>query len=167
MFPIFKCVGESSTAKNYCPVSSLFEKEVLQSSFLNTRIVDHLEKCCLFSDFQHGFRSFWSTADLFTIVSDRIAWAFNRPRATWAVALAISKVFDKVWHAGLLHKLTSHGMSGQMFSLISSILTNRRLQMVLNRKSSQNIHLMLEFIKAPFLVLHFCYLTLMTFLMML
>ena len=77
------------------------------------------------------------------------------------------KVFDKVWHAGLLHKLKSHGISGQMFSLISSILTNRQLQMVLNGKSSQNIQLMLEFFKAPFLVLHFCYLTLMTFLMML
>ena len=25
---------------------------------LNNRIVDHLEKCCLFSDFQYGFRSF-------------------------------------------------------------------------------------------------------------
>ena len=31
----------------------------------------------------------------------------------------------------------------------------------------KNIQLMLEFLKAPFLVLHFCYYTLMTFLMML
>ena len=31
----------------------------------------------------------------------------------------------------------------------------------------KNIHLMLEFLKAPFLVLHFSYYTLMTFLMML
>ena len=52
VFPVFKCVGERSTAKNYCPVSLLFEKNV------NIGIVDHLEKCCLFSDFQYGFRSF-------------------------------------------------------------------------------------------------------------
>ena len=45
---------------------------------------------CLFPDFQYGFRFSWSTADLLTVVSDRIAWAFNRPVATRAVALDIS-----------------------------------------------------------------------------
>ena len=48
-------------------VSKVFEKLV------NNRIVDHLEKCGLFSDFQYGFRSSRSTADLLTVASDRIA----------------------------------------------------------------------------------------------
>ena len=55
--------------------------------------------------FQYGFRSSRSNADLLTAVSDRIARAFNRSGATRAVALDISKVFDRVWHAGVLHKL--------------------------------------------------------------
>ena len=46
--------------------SQVFEKLV------NNRIVDHLEKCDLFSDFQYGFRPSRSTADLRTVVSDRI-----------------------------------------------------------------------------------------------
>ena len=54
----------------------VFEKLV------NNRIVDHPEKCGLFSDFQYGFRSSRSTADLLTVVSDRIARAFNRSGAT-------------------------------------------------------------------------------------
>ena len=70
-------------------------------------------------------------------MSDRIARAFNRSGATRAVALDISKAFDRVWHAGLLHKLKSYGISGQIFSLISSFLSNRRLRVVLNGKSSQ------------------------------
>ena len=45
---------------------------------MNNRFVDHLEKCGLFSDFRYGFRSLRLTADLLTVVSDRIAWAFNR-----------------------------------------------------------------------------------------
>ena len=49
-----------------------------------------------------------STADLLTIVSDRVARAFNRSGTTGAVALDISKAFDRVWHAGLLHKLKSY-----------------------------------------------------------
>ena len=92
---------------------------------------------CLFSDFQYGFRSSRSTADLLTVLSDRIARAFNRSRAIRAVALDISKVFDRVWHAGLLHKLKSYGISGQIFGLTSSFPSNRRLRVVLDGKSSQ------------------------------
>ena len=90
-----------------------------------------------FFDFHYGFRSSRSTADLLTVVSDRIARAFNRSGATRAVALDISKFFDGVWHAGLLHKLKSYGISGRIFSLISSFLSNRRLRVVLDVKSSQ------------------------------
>ena len=46
-------------------------------------------------------RSSQSTADLPTVVSDRIARAFNRSEATRAVVLDISKAFDRAWHAGL------------------------------------------------------------------
>ena len=42
-----------------------------------------------------------------------------------AVALDISRVFDKVWHASLFHKLKFCGISGQMFYLSLSFLGNR------------------------------------------
>ena len=57
--------------------------------------------------------------------------------ATRAVALDISKAFERVWHAGLLHKLKSYGISGQIFGLISSFLSNRQLRVVLDGKFSQ------------------------------
>ena len=52
------------------------------------------------------------------------------------MALDISQAFDRVWHAGLLHKLKFYGISGQIFSRISSFLSNRRLRVVLDGKSS-------------------------------
>ena len=70
--PVFKNVGERSTAKNYRPVSLLSVVSKVFEKLVNNRIVDHLEKCGLFSDFKYGFRSSQSTADLLTIVSDRI-----------------------------------------------------------------------------------------------
>ena len=94
-------------------------------------------KYVIFSDFQYAFRSSRSTADLLTAVSNRIARDFNRSGAIQAVALDISKAFGRVWHAGLLHKLKSYGISVQIFGLISSFLSNRRLPVVLNGKSSQ------------------------------
>ena len=56
---------------------------------------------------------------------------------TLAVALNISKTFDKVWHAGLLHKLRFYEISGRIFGLISSFLSTRWLRVVLDGKSSQ------------------------------
>ena len=137
MVPVFNNVGERSAAKNYLPVSLISVASKVFEKLVNNRIVDHLEKCSLFSDFQYGFRSSQSTADLLTVVSDRIARAFNRSGATRAVALDISKAFDRVWHAGLLHKLKSYGISGQIFGLLSSFPSNRRLRVVLDGKSSQ------------------------------
>ena len=135
--PVFINVVERSAAKNYHPVSLLSVVSKVLEKLVNNRIVDHLEKCGLFSDFQYGFRSCRSTASLLTVVSDRIARAFKRSGATRAVALDISKDFDRVWHAGLLHKLKSYGISGQIFGLFSSFLSNRWLRVVLDGKSSQ------------------------------
>ena len=125
MVPVFKNVGERSTAKNYRPVNLL---SVASKVF---------EKCSLFSDLQYGFGSSRSTADFPTVVPDRIARAFNRSGATQAAALDISKASDRVWHAGLLYKLKYYGISGQLFGLISSFLSNRQLRVVLNGESSQ------------------------------
>ena len=41
-----------------------------------------------------------------TVAFDRTAMAFNRSGATRSVALDISKDFERVWHAGLLSKLS-------------------------------------------------------------
>ena len=92
---VFKNVRERSTAKNYHPVSLLSVVSKFFVRLVNNRIVDHLEKCGLFYDFQYGFRSSRSTADPLTVVSDKIARAFNRSGATRAVALDISKAFDR------------------------------------------------------------------------
>ena len=76
--PVFKDIGERSISliSLFSVVSKVFEKPV------NNRLVDHLEKCGLFSDFRYGFRSSRSTLDLLTVVSDRTARGFNSSGAT-------------------------------------------------------------------------------------
>ena len=49
--PVFKNVGERSTAKNYRPVSLLSVVGKVFEKLVNNRIIDHLEKCGLFSAF--------------------------------------------------------------------------------------------------------------------
>ena len=167
MVPVFKNVGELSTAKNYHPVSLLSVVSKVFKKLVNNRIVDHLEKCGLFSDFQYGFRSSQSTADLLTVISDRIARAFNRSGATLAVALDISKAltqFDMLDFFTNIHFMEFQVRYLALFLLFSVIGGFGWFWMASVHK---NIKLMLEFLKAPFLVLHFSYYTLMTYLVML
>ena len=96
MVHVFKNVGRRCTVKNYGSVSRPSVVRKVFEKLVNNRIFDRLEKCDFFSDCQYGFRSSRSTAELLTIVSFRIAKVFNRSSATRAVALDISKAFDRV-----------------------------------------------------------------------
>ena len=62
-------------------------------------------------------KSLFLTADLLEVVSDKIVRAFSRSGAARAVTLDISKAFDRVWHACLLHKLNCCGSSSQIYGL--------------------------------------------------
>ena len=51
MLPVFKNVVERSAAKSYYQVSLLSVVSKVFEKLVNNRIVDHLEKSALFSDF--------------------------------------------------------------------------------------------------------------------
>ena len=82
MIHVFKNVRKRSAAKYYRPVNILSVVSKVFEKLVSSRIVNHLENSGLFSDLQYGFRSSPSTADLLTVVSDRIARAFNKSGAT-------------------------------------------------------------------------------------
>ena len=48
----------------------------------------------------------------------------------------IWKVFDKVWHEGLLYKLESIGISGYLLKLFFSFLNDRYQRLVINGQHS-------------------------------
>ena len=165
---VFNNVGERSTARNYRPVSLLSIVSKVFEKLVNNRIVDHLEKCGLFSDFRYGFRSSRSTADLLTVVSDRIARAFNRSGATPAVALDI--YIRLLAGFGMLVFFTNLSLMEFQVRYLNLFLlfsVTDDFEWFWMGSLHKNIQLMLEFLRAPFLVLHFSYYTLMTFLMML
>ena len=122
MVPVFKNVGKRSFAKNCVPAAFLSTVSIVFKILVNSRIVDQSPReMWSFFDLRYGFRSSRSTADFLTFVPNKIARAFNRSGATRAVALDISKAFYRVWHARLLHKLRSYGISGHIFGLFFSV----------------------------------------------
>ena len=52
------------------------------------------------------------------------------------IFLDISKALDKVWHEGLLFKLSSNGISGNLLKLLRDFLYCRKQPLLLNGKNS-------------------------------
>ena len=76
------------------------------------------------------------TADVLTDISDRVYRVLNICGEARAVALDISKAFDKVWHADLIHKLKAYGISGTFLAIIKSFLSSRIIKVVLDGQTS-------------------------------
>ena len=53
------------------------------------------------------------------------------------VFLDISKAFNKVWHDGLIIKLKSYGIEGELLLLLKNYLHNRKQRVVLNGQTSE------------------------------
>ena len=54
--------------------------------------------------------------------------------------LDLSKVFDKVWHEGIIFKLKQNGTSGELPHILSDFLSKRKQSVVLNGQSSTEIY---------------------------
>ena len=163
--PVFKNIEERSAAKYCRPVGFLSVVSGIFEGLVNNRIVDHLQKSDLFSDIQYGFRSFQSTADVLTAVSDRIARAFNKSGATRAVALDISKALTGF---GMLVHFTNLSLMEFQVGYLTIILLFSVIdcfEWFWMESLHKNNQIILEFLKAPFVVLHFFCCILMTFLM--
>ena len=53
--------------------------------------------------------------------------------------LDISKAFDKVWHEGLILKLSRNGISGNLLDLLKDFLKYRKQRVLLNGQNSSTL----------------------------
>ena len=126
---------------NYRPISllpicsKLFEKVSYDNMYTFFREND------LISKNQSGFIPGDSTINQLLAITTEIVNAFENVDETRAVFLDISEAFDKVWHEGLIFKLTQNGINNKLLDLITSFLSDRKQRVALNGIQSnwQNI----------------------------
>ena len=53
-----------------------------------------------------------------------------------SVFFGISKAFDKLWHDGIIYKLTQNGISENLLNLLEDFLKERKQRVVLNGQVS-------------------------------
>lgn len=128
--------GKKCMPRNYRPISLLPILSKVMETAINLQIVKHLEENNLISDNQYGFRRCRSTGDLLTYVTHLWTNAIEKHGESIAVALDISKAFDRVWHRALLSKLPSYGLPEGLCSWLGSFLHERQLCVVVDGAES-------------------------------
>ena len=112
--------------------SKIFQRVIYNSLF------NHFVSDKLFTPSQLDFLPGESCiAQLLSIIHETQTSFDSNPLADVTdVFLDISKAFDKVWHKGLLYKLKSYGVEGELLSLRECYLRDRKENAVLNGQNS-------------------------------
>ena len=134
--PIYK-KGDKQILKNYRLVSLLpicgkiFERLIFNELF-NVLLENNL-----ISPNQSGFKPGNSCINQLLSIKHKIYNSFDEGLEVRRAFLDIYKAFDKVWHKGLLFKLSQNGISSNLLDLLSSFLSNRKQRVLLNCQKSE------------------------------
>jgi len=120
---ILKPGKHAEDVKSYRPISLLpILSNVFEKLFI-TRIQPILQSTHIIPEHQFGFRRKHPTIEQVHRITNIIHRAIENKYCT-AAFLGISQTFDKVWHEGLLYKLSTF-LPDNMYRILQSYLMNR------------------------------------------
>ena len=123
--------------KNCRPVSLLPVCGKIFERLIYNELFNLLLRINLISPNQSGFKPGDSCINQLLSITHEIYNSFDEGLEVRSVFLDISKTFDKVWHKGLLFKLSQNGISGNLLDLLSSFLSDRKQRVLLNGQTSE------------------------------
>ena len=133
--PIFK-KDDKSSPSNYRPISLLSSVGKAMERCIHKHLYNYVFTNELITPLQSGFKHGDSTNFQLLHTYHSFCEAVDRGKEVRVVFCDISKAFDRVWHKGLLHKLSCMGCSNPIVNWFSSYLSNRRQRVVINGISS-------------------------------
>ena len=133
--PVFK-KADPSLPCNYRPISLLSCISKVMERCIFKYLFNYLAFNDILTPLQSGFIPGDSTVNQLVSLYDEFCKALDDGKEIRCVFCDISKAFDRVWHAGLLHKLRQIGLSESLVDWFSSYLDSRRQRVVFNSKTS-------------------------------
>ena len=97
----------------------------LMEKMVNVRLVWFLERKCILSPAQCGFRKMHSTTDVLIRLESSICEAFASRQHHVTVFFDLEKAYDTAWRYGILKAVHECGLRGEMPLFIKAFLTNR------------------------------------------
>ena len=133
--PIHK-KGDKQMLQNYRPVSLLpICGKILERLMFNEMFEFFIENK-LISSSQSGFKPGDSCINQLLSITHEIYSSFDEGLEVRSIFLDIAKAFDKVWHDGIIFKLTQNGISGNLLNLLRDFLNERKQRVILNGQFS-------------------------------
>ncbi|KAJ2937340.1 hypothetical protein O0L34_g19223 [Tuta absoluta] len=108
-------------------ISKVFEKLLLR----------HMRPHIMPREEQFGFRAEHSTTLQLSRVLHDMTAALNKRETTVAVFLDMEKAFDRVWHPGLVYKLSTSTTPRRVVKIVATFLEDRRFQVAVEDALSQ------------------------------
>ena len=135
VIPIHKKDSETNP-KNYRPISLNSIQGKLMEKIINKKLNEYLVLNNVISPFQSGFRRGDSTVNQFFLMNNEFSKALDENKEIQIVFCDISRVFDWVWHKGLLFKLRSIGIVENIIGWFKDYLSNRQQRVCIKRVAS-------------------------------
>ena len=95
---------------------------------VNGRLMHFMEEKGLMTRCQSGFRKGRNTTDSIICLEDEIRKAQVNKEAVVAIFLDVEKAYDMLWVEGLLIKMHTLGIEGNIFNWVLEFLNNRSIQ---------------------------------------
>ena len=102
-------------------------------------IIPHLNSFNVLIENQHGFRSQHSCVIQLISLLEDLSYSMDHHQQTDVILLDFAKAFDSVPHQRLLVKLRHYGITNNICHWISTWLTQRSQQVVLDGASSESV----------------------------
>ena len=103
---------------------------------VHKHLSQYLNDHSFITPFQSGFQAGDSTVNQLLYLCNEISNALDNNKELRIIFLDISKAFDRVWHKGLLFKLKSIGVSGNILAWFEDYLSDRYQRVCIKNSAS-------------------------------
>ena len=133
---VYKRSGPKTDKSSFRPISILPTLSKICESVIHDRLLKHCLENNIISERQAAYIRGDSTVSQLIYIVHNIRKNWNMKNITQGLFLDVSSAFDKVWHKGLLAKLSQIGVDGFFHDLLSSYLSERKQVVVVDGEKS-------------------------------
>ena len=124
VIPLFK-KDDPSLVSNYRPVSLLSCVSKIMERIIFKHVYNYFYSNGLFYRYQAGFLPGHSTVYQLLETYHNIVQSIDEGKSCCMIFCDLSKAFDRVWHNGLIFKLQTYGIFGNLLQWFNSYLSHR------------------------------------------
>lgn len=118
--------------ENYRPISLLSTLGKILEKIILNRMSPSLS---ILPNEQYGFRRNLDTTKQLLRINEFIGRAAHNKESTTILMIDISKAFDRVWQAGIIHKMIKLDFEQGIINIVHSYLQNRKFQIRINNET--------------------------------